>query len=1096
MFVTSRNEQDINKNLHAFSSASSLIEIDLLARQQTLNRDICHYIELKLASVDFDSWPNSVKEEVKQSLVEKADSMFQYVRLQFEGLQKLSTTAQIRKALRNLPVGLDATYDRILQSVDPTFLDQVIGSLRWLAFSMRTLYIDELAEIFTLVSATSNNATFNEAERLFSYLDVLKYFSGLIVTYFREVRLVHFSLREYLTSERGGKGLTSVFSFNEMDSHLSIVRSCLVYLEHLSSQYAKGIRLEPFLDHSDHLTNYVANHWMVHLEEILDKKPEIAQEATPLLAANNQSLLTLLRLSQAYKYGESEKNLLLRPYCCTASLGLCRLTKLLISKGVNKYITQHDLGRALSTATYKGDTDMMQLLLEAGANPDVSGPQGTSLEAALRRNHINALELLEKHGTTINTHANGQWASNLWDEEFIIHLLDRGADINIQDGYSGTALHAAIDRGNQGIFELLLQRGADVNAVHERLGTPLQCACTIMYKRSTRFIKMLLDRGADPNVRGGKFDTALQAACATLSVDDIRFFRRVRPARMNKIGSGDEQYAACMHVIMQNMQLLIDHGADVTVQGGEYGSALHALAGSTELETGELIKLLLAKGAKVNGMINADWGTALHVACHEGMMDTVCLLLDSGADVNAAGGKLGTPLQAAVTLKRSLLHDREKNDALVRKQEPEIIQEIVELLLKRGAKINQRGGKFDSVLQAACINPFVDMRLFRLLLDHGADIHAQGGHHGTILAAACTNPETGLEYARLLLDRGVDVDAKGGRYGTALIAACSYRQPDVVRLLIDRGADVNAKSAEDWTPLIIACAQEINEATKSMAELLLKKGADVNAVDEGGDTPLVCACIHGGDGDLGLVELLLENGANVSHNDYAAWHGAPGRIPTLPMLELLYNYDIDINHVHPEHGTALNAIIGGWDLDGGSELDPRIRWLLDHGADINIMGGEYGFPLQAACAYTPRLSTVRDINMISSKTRLLLEECPNIDVNAQGGRFGSALQAAAFSGQTKSVKLLLDKKVNVNAAGGFYGCALNAAIISGYWNIVEILLEAGATPDCYLHQQPDEEWLEKIRQEEKHEDFDRDNKGGVERYMKFWEVQRASDAIG
>lgn len=75
MFVTSRKEQDIDKNLHAFSSASSLIEIDLLAHQQTLNHDICHYIELKLASVDFDSWPNSVKEEVKQSLMEKADSM-------------------------------------------------------------------------------------------------------------------------------------------------------------------------------------------------------------------------------------------------------------------------------------------------------------------------------------------------------------------------------------------------------------------------------------------------------------------------------------------------------------------------------------------------------------------------------------------------------------------------------------------------------------------------------------------------------------------------------------------------------------------------------------------------------------------------------------------------------------------------------------------------------------------------------------------------------------------------------------------------------------------------------------------------------------
>lgn len=75
MFLTSRKEQDIDKNLRFFSSPSRLIEIDLLAHQETLNRDICQYIELKLASVDFTSWPESVKEEVKQSLVQNADSM-------------------------------------------------------------------------------------------------------------------------------------------------------------------------------------------------------------------------------------------------------------------------------------------------------------------------------------------------------------------------------------------------------------------------------------------------------------------------------------------------------------------------------------------------------------------------------------------------------------------------------------------------------------------------------------------------------------------------------------------------------------------------------------------------------------------------------------------------------------------------------------------------------------------------------------------------------------------------------------------------------------------------------------------------------------
>ncbi|KAL7894282.1 ankyrin repeat-containing domain protein, partial [Trichoderma sp. TUCIM 5745] len=1130
IFLTSRKEQDIDKNLRAFSSPSSLIEIDLLAEQQTLNRDICQYIELRLASVDFNSWPKGVKEEVKQSLMKNADCMFQYVRLQFEQLQKLSTTPQIRKALRDLPVGLDATYDRILQSIDSTFQDQVIGSLKWLAFSKRTLGVEEFAEIFTLYTASSSDGIFDEAERPFSSEDVLKYFSSLIVTSTDEVRLVHFSLREYLTSERVSEGATSIFSFNEVDSHLSIVRSCLVYLRHLSSQYSRGVRLECFLDHSDHLASYVARYWMVHLEEILDEKPEIAQEATPLLAANSQSLLTLLRINNSPRSLEKEDNMLLRPYCYTALLGLCRLTKLLISESINKYITQHDLGRALSIAASEGDTDMMQLLLEAGASPDVSGYNGTSLEAALRGGHINALELLEKHGTTIITPP-ARECSFKYNEELAKYLLDRGADINMQYEDDGTALHAAVSDGNERLFQLLLERGADVNAVHERLGTPLQTVCTFTNDYTTRFIKMLLDRGADPNVRGGRFDTALQAACAILSENHMGLLK----SRTNRLNTTEgERRIAPRQVVMQNIQLLINHGADVNIQGGERGLALHALAASIEPETCKLIKLLLDKGAKVDQLSDADLGTALHVACYKGMPETVRLLLDSGADVNAAGGQFGTPLQAAVIPDWTSFHDDEEKNTPGREKERELILEIVELLLKRGAKINQRGGEFDSALQAACANRYVDMKLFRLLLDHGADINAEGGCLGTILAAACNNPKIGLEGARLLLDRGVDVNvnkgefgtalmaaccsgqfelvrllvdrgadvnAKTGNHATALIAACCSGQLELLRLLIDRGADVNAKTTQGQTALIIACSRESNESTRSMVELLLEKGAEVNAESEIGNTPLTLACIRR-DGDVELVELLLENGANISHGDYAAWHGVTRKLPALPMLELLYNRVIDINHVHPEHGTVLNAIINDWCLDDGSELDPRIRWLLDHGANINTMGGRYGFPLQTACAVTPYQWNIKDINGSSIKTKFLLEHCPDIDINAQGGEFGSALQAAAFTGQTGSIKLLLDKKANVNATSGKYRSALNAAIISGYWDIVEILLQAGATPDCHLQQQPDEEWLEEIREMPKYDDSDywqyrsaihrqdQDNRqAAVERYMKFWEVQ-------
>lgn len=1034
---------------------------------------------------------------------------------------------KIRKALQNLPIGLDATYDRILQSIDSDFQRQVLGSLKWLAFSKRTLTIGELSEVFTLYTMNSNDGIFDEAERPFFCTDILKYFSGLIVTHDsntwsdpsrNSVRLVHFSLKEYLTSSRVLEGSTSVFSLNEVDSHLSIVRVCLVYLGHISSQYAKGVDLDSS-GHSYRLANYVGKYLLVHLEEILHESAEIGQEALPLLAANSQSLVTLLDIGRKPYIGrdhsyESELNLRLRPYCYAALLGLRRLTELLISEDVNKYITQEDLDIALSTAIYEGNTDIMQLLLKAGADVNIYGRHGTSLRNAMKRGDLTASDLFETNGTIISSLPIIEYISEYSEDEKAVKLLiDRGVDINMQDNCNETAVHVVVSSGDKRIFDLLLERGADVNAgIHEYLGTPLQRACWIKENYSTRFIKLLLDRGADPNIRGGRFGTALQAACAILSTNGSP----ERPGFCR--GLRYDRHSYYTTVISRNIRLLIDHGADVNIEGGRYGTALHALAGSRESETGQLIKLLLANGAKVDQL--SDWGTALHVACHEGMVETVHLLLDHDADVNAVGGKFGTPLQAAVT---SLDGGWGTEDALA--HERELILEIVELLLKRGAEINQMGGKYGTALQAAYANEYVDVKLICLLLNHGADITAEGGHHQTMLTAACSNPRIGLESVQMLLDRGADVNARGGADGTALIVACKRGNLELMQVLIGHGADVNAKGPQGQTALTTAFYNGGNEFISSVVKLLLEKGADVNAKDKDGRTPLILSCYneerlelvklllkegadvnvenkHGqtpltiackSSGGAEMAKLLLEHGANVSYRDCAAWHevaqhpywAAPE--DKLAMLKLLYNYHIDINHVHKEHGTVLTTLVERWYHDSRRELYPSIRWLLDHGANINIPGGKSGFPLQAACTLT-RIS--QDVNSNSANTKLLLEQCPDIDVNAQGGRFGAALQAAAFSGQAESVKLLLKKNANVNAAGGKYGSALNAAIISGHWNIVEILLQAGAIPDCYLQQEPDEEWLEKFRKEEYVVDID--TKGAAERYMKFWEVQSKS----
>jgi hypothetical protein len=169
---------------------------------------------------------------------------FQYIQCQFEILQRLSSESEIYEALQKLPKGLDATYDRIFENIDPDFQERVIHSVKWLAFSMKTLTLEELSEIFII--RPNRDIAINNSDRLFSPEYVLEYFSGLIVTqenreqYYTitEVRLVHFSLKEYFISTRIVESAPA-FAFTEVEAHISIASACLAYLKQFSHEIAK-----------------------------------------------------------------------------------------------------------------------------------------------------------------------------------------------------------------------------------------------------------------------------------------------------------------------------------------------------------------------------------------------------------------------------------------------------------------------------------------------------------------------------------------------------------------------------------------------------------------------------------------------------------------------------------------------------------------------------------------------------------------------------------------------------------------------------------------------------------------------------------------
>ena len=136
--------------------------------------------------------------------------------------------------------------------------------------------------------------------------------------------------------------------------------------------------------------------------------------------------------------------------------------------------TKLDVDSAFSEALWYGKEDIVELLIQAGADVNKSiGFNQTPLIKAVYRRHADIVELLLKSGADVNeTDENGQTplmkAAWLKDETIVELLIKSRADVNASDQYGNTALLFSWATVN--CIKLLLQEGACVNKVNKTTG--------------------------------------------------------------------------------------------------------------------------------------------------------------------------------------------------------------------------------------------------------------------------------------------------------------------------------------------------------------------------------------------------------------------------------------------------------------------------------------------------------------------------------------------------------------------------------------------------------------------------------------------------
>jgi ankyrin repeat protein len=281
-------------------------------------------------------------------------------------------------------------------------------------------------------------------------------------------------------------------------------------------------------------------------------------------------------LSSTHKRRTREQNRSVEKFIGMATAGNLQGVRLSIEAGVeiNEFCAKGH--NALMAAAYYGHEPVVQLLLEADANPDLLSDGYDGLGYGM-----SALMFV----------AGSFFASN---RDIIAKLLIAGgANVDLQSEKGKTAIMFAATSGSgyRDCVEIAIAAGANLDL------------------RDNRGYTVLMLMAAAENYP--MFNRLLQAGAATDGLESIQLIQAARTGHVDRLKA-----------LLSSIQVNLDLD-----RGDAIGSA--AAAGHTEI-----VQILIQAGANVN-LSDRSGFTPLASAAYAGYSEIVKLLIDAGADIQA-----------------------------------------------------------------------------------------------------------------------------------------------------------------------------------------------------------------------------------------------------------------------------------------------------------------------------------------------------------------------------------------------------------------------------------------------------------------------------
>lgn len=423
------------------------------------------------------------------------------------------------------------------------------------------------------------------------------------------------------------------------------------------------------------------------------------------------------------------------------------IVKTLLDNGTD--ISRHDNSycSSLDWAIYLGLKDIVDLLLQSYTNAELTSSVYTSWTPLM-------------------------YAAASGFEDMVQMLLNRGANVQVQNEDNGTALQIAATNGYSDIVKLLLDHtgGRDVLEIQNSSGcTPLLATCEAGH---AEVVKILLDAGADPSARSSRGASCLDMAAYSGSLETVQVL-------LERCGASIFPDTLVLHCAAESgskdvFDLLNTH-YKINLKTWDSGwTVLHAAAQGGNVD---IIKIIIEQGPEIllTTRDNKDH-LSLYLACESNKVDAAKFLLQRYA-------QCVPPLE----------FDIDDVFASVYGGNLEIVKLLYSTNMESFKKAHEKGS---TPLHIACLQGKDD--IMRFLIDRGYNVMDKNLDGESCLHAYAWSGYTKVAKFFNDIDWSQALAARNTQGRTPLLDSCYRGKAEAFRRFVKHGANIEDVTEHPW----------------------------------------------------------------------------------------------------------------------------------------------------------------------------------------------------------------------------------------------------------------------------------------------------------